>query len=99
MEMARPVTNLISSTEGQNLAGSLEEMADKSNAALWLWSKRYKFVSCQDTVDDFKLLCRVFDKAIWLHWPSVHTKWPRHHMASAPFSQHQVSFVAYTLQT
>jgi len=25
------------------------------------------------------------DKAIWLHWPSVRTKWPTHHMASAPF--------------
>jgi len=75
METARPVTNVISSTEGQNLAGSLasKEMADKSNAALWWWSKGYKFVTCQDTVDDFKLLCRVFDKTIW---PSVRTKWP-----------------------
>jgi len=98
---ARPVTNVISSIEGQNLAGSLasKEMADKFNAALWQWSKGYKFVSCQDTVDDFKLLCRVFDKVIWLHWPSVCTKWPTHHMAFAPFSQHQVSFVVYTLQT
>jgi len=78
MEMARTVTNVISYTEGQNLAGFLtsKEMADKSNATLWQWSKGYKFVSCQDTVDDFKLLCRIFDKAIWLHWLSVRTKCP-----------------------
>jgi len=78
METARPVMNVISSTEGQNLIGSLasKEMADKSNATLWQWSKGYKFVSCQDTVDNFKLLGRVFDKATWLQWPSVHTKWP-----------------------
>jgi len=36
METARPVTNVISSTEGKNLAGSLasKEMADKSDTAL-----------------------------------------------------------------
>ena len=101
METVRPVTNIISSTEGQNLADSLasKEMADKFNSALRRWSKGYRFISCQYTVDDSTLFCRVFDKAIWLHWPSVCTKWLTHYMASAPFSQHQVSFVAYTLQT
>jgi len=44
METARPVMNVISSNEGQNLADSLasKEMADKSIAALWWWSKGRK---------------------------------------------------------
>jgi len=65
---------------GQNLAVSLipPQQGDgrQIQSHIIKDEKLNKFVSCQGTVDDFKLLCRVLDKA-------VHTKWP--YMVSAPF--------------
>ena len=52
--------------------------------------KLNKYVSCLDIVDDFELFCRVF--VCTQNGP--HTQWLLLH-----FSQHQVSFIVYALQT